>query len=336
MLMNQVYVIDSVYHIYVTILLSYKNFEEGKKTILIINEEGTQGIKQYTEPLKTLRTFEDVISVKGYSAVKALKKDTSKFKSVFRRANTLKELFEQVNPQIANYHDFISKSEINMFHIIMSKAYFLIKYPNNKFRMIEEGIGTYTKKARHTRRLKRRLMNFPQLMGYDKQVKEILVQEPEQMIDPLLRAKSLKLDLDALLNNLSAADKKDVIKCFKLEDLDVYSKKKKVVILTQPMINAGFKVTPDEMIAIYQDMIDSAKSKDMEVYLKLHPREEIDYETMFKDQDLKIIPKILPIEVLNMDSSIYFDEAHTICSGAIDNLKHVGYRNNLGIDYLKK
>ncbi|WP_400080439.1 glycosyltransferase family 52 [Winogradskyella sp. R77965] len=334
--MNQVYVIDSVYHIYVTILLSYKNIKEDKKTLLVINVEGTKGIGMYAEPLRSLRTFEDVICFKGSSPVEDLKKNTSKYNSIFKRSKTLKTLFEKKNPHILDYHNYILNSEINLFHIIMPKAYFLIKYPKNKFRMIEEGIGTYTKKPRHIRRLKRQLLGFPKLMGYDKQVKEILVQEPSKMVDPILRAKSLKLDLILLLNNLSETDKKDIGRCFNLEALDVYSKKKKAVILTQPLIQSGFKVTPEEMIAIYSKMITDVQAKDMEVYLKLHPREEIDYEVVFKDANIKILPKILPIEVLNMDSSIYFDEAHTICSGAIDNLKNVGYRNNLGIDYLKK
>ncbi|MFP4846536.1 glycosyltransferase family 52 [Winogradskyella sp. PE311] len=334
--MHQVYVIDSVYHIYVSILLSYENYKSGKKTLLIINGEGTEGIDVYVDPLKQLKTFEDVISVKGASAVIALKKEGTKFDSIFRRSSTLVKLFEEFNPNLGKYHSFISDAEINLFHIIMSKAYFLIKYPKNKFRMIEEGIGTYTKKARRIRRFKRQLLGFPQLMGYDKQVEEILVQNPEKMIDATLRAKASKLDLGYLLDTINETEKKEIINAFKLGDLEVYSKKRKVIILTQPLIKSGFKVTPEEMIAIYKGFIDNAKSKGMEIYLKLHPREEIDYKSVFKDEDIKIIPKLLPIEVLNMDSSIYFDEAHTICSGAIFNLKHVGETNFLGMDYLKR
>ncbi|GAB4160752.1 MAG: glycosyltransferase family 52 [Winogradskyella sp.] len=334
--MNQVYVIDSVYHIYVSVLLSYENKSTNKKTLLLINEEGTAGIDIYIEPLKQLKTFEDVVSFKGASAVNALKKEASKFDSLFRRSSTLKKVFEQINPQVKDYHNFIANAEINLFHIIMSKAYFLVKYPKNKFRMLEEGIGTYTKKARKTRRFKRKVMGFPQLMGYDKQVEEILVQEPEKMIDAKLRSKSLKLDLGYLLNRLSDTEKKAIIGAFELGNLDFYSKNKKALILTQPLIKSGFKVSPEELISIYKNFIDTARSKGMEVYFKLHPREEIDYESVFKNEKIKIIPKLFPIEVLNMDSSIYFDEAHTICSGAIFNLKHVGEINFLGMDYLNK
>ncbi|WP_299094543.1 polysialyltransferase family glycosyltransferase [Winogradskyella sp.] len=334
--MDQVYVIDSVYHMYISILLSYENKRANKKTLLIINVEGTEGIDAYLDPLKQLTTFEDVIGVKGASAVLALKKDANKFDSFFRRSSTLKKMFEEINPHINKYHDFISKAEINLFHIIMSKAYFLVKFPKNKFRMLEEGIGTYTKKPRKFRRFKRKVMGFPQLMGYDKQVKEILVQNPEKMIDTKLRSKSHKLDLEYLLNRLSDTEKRAIISAFNLEDLDVYSNKKKVLILTQPLIKSGFKVTPEEMISIYKKFIDNALSKDMEVYFKLHPREEIDYKSVFENEKIKIIPNLIPIEILNMDSSIYFDEAYTICSGAIFNLKHVGEIHFLGMDYLDR
>ena len=336
MQMNQTYVIDSVYHIYVTILLSYKNYQEGKKTVLIIIEEETPNIAIYADSLRSLKTFEAVFCIRARAAIRVLRKHTSRTKYMFKRSKTLASLFEIINPHIKDHHDYILNSDINMFHMIASKAYFFIKYPKNNFRMIEEGIGTYTKKARKFRRFKRKLMGFPELMGYDHQVSEILVQEPKKMIDPILRSKSITLDLNTLLANLSDSDKKDVVACFKLAELDIYSEKKKAVILTQPMINAGFDVTPEKMIAIYREMIEGAKSRGMEVYLKLHPREEIDYEVVFKNDDVKIISKILPIEILNMDNSIYFNEAHTICSGAIDNLMHVGFRNNLGIDYLKK
>lgn len=334
--MNQTYVVDSVYHIYVTILLSFKNLEEGKKTILIIVEEETENIAMYAPALKELKTFEDVFCVRARAAVRVLRKHTRRTQYLFKRSKTLASLFDVINPHIKEFHNYISNSEINMFHMIASKAYFFIKYPKNNFRMIEEGIGTYTKKARKFRRFKRKLMGFPELMGYDHQVSEILVQEPEKMVDPILRSKSKKLDLKLLLDNLTPKDKKDIIKCFKLDELDIYSKKKKSIILTQPMINAGFDVTSNQMIEIYKEMIDSSKAKNMEVYLKLHPREEIDYIKVFEKEDIKILPKTLPIEILNMDSSIFFNEAHTICSGAIDNLMNVGYRNNLGIDYLKK
>ena len=164
----------------------------------------------------------------------------------------------------------------------------------------------------------------------------MLVQEPEKIEDDLLRSKGVKLEFQKLQDDLSVSDKKDIIECFKLLELDVYNDNKKAIILTQPLIEAGFKVSKEEMIDIYREMINSAKEKGMEVYLKMHPREEIDYDMVFGSERIKVLPKLIPIEVLNLDDKINFDEAYTICSGSIDNLKHVKNKNTLGFDYLKK
>lgn len=60
--------------------------------------------------------------------------------------------------------------------------------------MVEEGLGTYLHRMPKSRYLKRKyLIKFPILMGYDKQVKEILVQHPENMKDQFLRNKSVKM-----------------------------------------------------------------------------------------------------------------------------------------------
>lgn len=334
--MNQTFVGCSMYHIYVSILLAYDNKRQGNKSLLIVIEDRTEGVTQYVEPLRQMNLFDDVITVKGYTPVRKLKKEVNKFSYIFKRAASLKKVFEHMNPQMVSYDSFISNSEINLFHIVNSRAYFLIKYPKNNFRMVEEGTGTYRHRMPFSRKLKRQLMNYPLLMGYDKQVKEVLVQKPEDMEDDLLRSKSVTLDLERLQNQLSAEEKKNIISCFNLLELDVYSTDKKAIILTQPLIEAGFKVTEAEMIAIYKSMIDDVKAKGLTPYLKMHPREEIDYDKAFKNEGVKVLPKLIPIEVLNLDESIVFEEAHTISSGSIDNLLHVKNRYSLGFDYLKK
>ena len=89
------------------------------------------------------------------------------------------------------------------------------------------------------------------------------------------------------------------------------------------------------MVAIYQKFIDEAKEKGCEeIYFKEHPREDVEYEKHFPDSFF--IPKLMPIEILNLDSNVAFDQAYTICSGSIDNLKNVNFRKNLGRDFLKK
>lgn len=334
--MNQTFVGCSMYHIYISMLLAFNYKKKNQKTLLIVIEDRTEGIKDYITPLKQLGVFEDVIAVKSYEVVKDLKKNAGFFNYIFNRASYLVQNFEKVNPQIHNYNKFISNSHINLFHIVNTRAYFLIKYPQNMFRMVEEGTGTYRHRMPFSRKLKRTLMKYPLLMGYDKQVKEVLVQQPEKMQDPFLRAKSIKLDLNYLQNDLTKEDVGNISKCFGLTSALTNIATQKAIILTQPLIEAGFKVTENEMITIYQEMINDAKEKGLEVYLKMHPREEINYTIAFENQGVKVLPKLLPIELINLDNNIVFKEAYTICSGSIDNLINIENKNSLGFNYLKK
>ncbi|MFD0963006.1 polysialyltransferase family glycosyltransferase [Pseudofulvibacter geojedonensis] len=334
--MNQTFVGCSMYHIYLSMLLAFQYKKSDHKSLLVVIEDRTEGIQDYIEPLKALGAFEDVVAVRSYGVVKNLKKKSGAFNYIFNRANSLKKSFEDENPQLQKYHEFILESEINLYHIVNSRAYFLINYPKNSFRMIEEGTGTYRHKMPFSRKLKRTLMGYPLLMGYDKQVKEVLVQQPTDMQDPFLRAKSVKLDLNYLQSSLTEEEISNISKCFGLTSELTDKNQEKAIILTQPLIEAGFKVTKEEMIAIYQDMINDAKEKGLKVYLKMHPREEIDYNLAFKKEKVIVLPKLLPIELINLDNSIKFQEAYTICSGSIDNLINVKNKNSLGFDYLKK
>ena len=278
--------------------------------------------------------FEDIVCVKSYSVFIRLKKTAGIFNYVFKRANTLKREFETANPHFKIVEDFVLNSEINLFHIVNSRAYFLIKYSKNTFRMIEEGLGTYLHKMPRSRQIKRRLMGYPLLMGYDKQVVEILVQEPDKMQDEFLRSKTVTLDLKALQNQLSDFEKKGMMTCF-VPEVDILYSDRKALILTQPIIEDGFKISKANVIEIYERMIKEAKASGLTVFLKMHPREHINYNHIFGNYDVKVLPKLMPIEVLNLDDRIKFDTAYTIFSGSIDNLIHVKNRKSLGVDYLK-
>ena len=124
--MNQTYVGCSMYHIYLSILLAYENKRKGNKSLLIIIEDRTEGITNYLEAFKQLNLFEDVLCVKSYTVVSKLKKTVGVFNYVFNRANSLKKCFENENKHLGAHHEFILDSEINLYHIVNSRAYFLI------------------------------------------------------------------------------------------------------------------------------------------------------------------------------------------------------------------
>jgi hypothetical protein len=334
--MNQVYCGCGVYHVYIAILKAYEDKRDGRKSILIVINDRTANIETLLPNLRALGVFEAVVSVASYSIFKGLKKKIGLKQYIFNRAASIVTAFEKKNPHILAYDDFIKKAEINLFHIVRTRAYFLIKYPKNTFRMMEEGTGTYVETMPFSRYIKRKyFMNYPLLMGYDKQVKEVVVQFPNQMKSKTLRTKAVALPLNDLENALTSVECKNLVSCFQGNTINLYTENKKAIILTQPLIAAGFQVSQDKMIAIYKDFVAEAKAAGVsEVYIKEHPREDLDYSKFISD--VLFIPKLMPIEILNLDSKILFDYAYTICSGSIDNLINVKNKVSLGRDYLRK
>lgn len=334
--MNQVYCGCGVFHVYQSILRANEDKQKGDKALLVLINDRTEGIETLIPGLKQLGVFEDVVSVASYSIFKGLKEKIGFYNYMFRRGEAIVAAFEKMNPHIHNYHDFIKNAEINLFHIVKTRAYFLIKYPSNTFRMMEEGTGTYVQTLPVLQYVKRKyLMKYPLLMGYDKKVKEVLVQFPEDMKSTTLRKKAVKFDLNGLEAALDEVIRKAIVDLFQGKAINLYSDKKKAIILTQPLQSTGFKVTEKEMVAIYQGFIDDATARGCdEIYIKEHPREDVAYENYFPE--VLFIPKLMPIEVLNLDNKIAFEAGYTICSGSIDNLVNLKHKTNLGRHYLSK
>lgn len=331
--MNQTFVGCSLYHIYISILLAHKAKKEGKKSLLIVINDRVEDIEKLIPKINELQLFESVLSIKSYSILTDFKKNLGLFNYIFNREKGLVELFEKTNPILVENDFFIRNSEINLFHVVRTRAYFLIKYPNNLFRMVEEGLGTYLHRMPKSRYLKRKyLIKFPILMGYDKQVKEILVQHPENMKDQFLRNKSVKMDLNLLQQNLSEIEKKQLINCF-LGDEITFSQEKKMILITQPLSEDGH-LTENVKIKLYKKVVEKAISEGYKVYIKQHPRETTDYTKLLSD--VSFIPKLFPIELLNLSKDFSFDLGFTFYSSSLENLQNIKKKVVLGMENLNK
>jgi uncharacterized protein YjhX (UPF0386 family) len=199
--------------------------------------------------------------------------------------------------------------------------------------MVEEGLGTYLHRMPKSRYLKRKyLIKFPILMGYDKQVKEILVQHPENMKDQFLRNKSVKMDLNLLQQNLSEIEKKQLINCF-LGDEITFSQEKKMILITQPLSEDGH-LTENVKIKLYKKVVEKAISEGYKVYIKQHPRETTDYTKLLSD--VSFIPKLFPIELLNLSKDFSFDLGFTFYSSSLENLQNIKKKVVLGMENLNK
>ncbi|MBD3582614.1 glycosyltransferase family 52 [Flavobacterium selenitireducens] len=329
--MNQTYVGCSLYHLYVSMLLAYEARRAGQKSLMLLINDRVPDVESLIPGLQKIGVFDDIVAVKAYSILTDFKKHLGTVNYLFNRQNGLVSIYEKNNPELLKREDFIRDSQINMFHIVRTRAYFLIKFPNNYFRMVEEGFQTYRHKMPVLRYLKRKyLIKFPILMGHDPQVKEVLVQHPEKLRDDVLRSKGKTLDLERLQRELTNEQRQDVLECF-LGERPGYTGSAKFLLITQPLSEDGI-VTEKQKVDVYAKAIEEAKAAGYVVYLKTHPREFTKYSELFSD--VKFIPQLFPIEVFNLDPDYKFEVGLTVFSGSLDNLANVENKITLGRDIL--
>lgn len=319
--MNQTFVCCSTYHIYLAILEAYKYKKMGYESKLVfITDKIVEGEK-LIHKLEKIDAFKTVIPIKGYSILKDLKKRVGIFNYIFNRASALKEVMEAENPQLLEYEEFFSNSELNLFEINRTRAYFIIKYPNNFMRMHEDGLSAYHKKLSYTRIFNRKyITRYPLLKGHDKQVKEFLVQFPEKIYDKVLKDKVRKLDVNLLENGLTEQEKIKIVSIF-LDDYPIVDFEKRALIITQPLSELDF-MSESEKINLYKDMITDAINDNCKVYIKTHPRERTDYKLVFGDSVI-VMPKLFPLEVFNLSKAFNFEKGYTYHSSALGNLKYI-------------
>ena len=240
---------------------------------------------------------------------------------MINRAKALVKLMESENPQLLENEEFFRNSEFNLFEINRTRAYFIIKYPNNLMRMHEDGLSAYSRKLSYSRIFNRKyITRYPLLKGHDKQVKEFLVQYPEKIYDKVLKDKVKKLDINDLEKGLTETEKINIVSAF-LDDYPILNSEKRALIITQPLSELNL-MTESTKVNMYKDMVKDAIKHNYKVYIKMHPREQTDYKLLFEDSVI-IMPKLFPLEVFNLSKAFNFEKGYTYHSSALGNLKYI-------------
>lgn len=136
-----------------------------------------------------------------------------------------------------------------------------------------------------------------------------------------------------LVDRLTDADKEKLILSF-VENLDKLNKqiesfdssKDNVIILTEPLCD----LTTRERI--FRDLIDKY-SKEGNVFLKPHPRDELDYPTVFAD-----IPQFkasVPMELLNFFTNLHFKKVVSVFTH-LESIQFADEKERLGYDFMDK
>ena len=140
----------------------------------------------------------------------------------------------------------------------------------------------------------------------------------------------------AMIDSLNIKEKKHIFDIFVRTEMLSYSHagRKTALVLTIPLYSDGYVYEMDMQRQIYDDLISELKEKEYLIVIKPHPRDVMDYVTMYPD--LSFIDKSVPTEVLNFKSELRFDLAVTILSSSILHIKIAGEKIRHGYSYMRR
>lgn len=325
-----IFVITSVYHILLSILL----IEERKlKNNILILVEITPDIDSLISNLKSTPWFNDVILMIGRQKQKRL---LGKLTYTLNRKKIVDAIDKQ-NPKLkaldtnVDYDIYISSPD-------SAKNYFMYKYKKQNKYMIEDGLKTYvTPEPKTLKKLTSTLVNRPLVNGFDKRITKVFATNPEKLPQGLhhkgeaLNWKTTLKTLDKdTLSTLSTAFLPDG----NLNDSSLFPEDKtKDLIITQTLNEDGILGSEKEKIEIYAKFIEQSEA-DI-IYIKPHPREKTDYTEVYKNSNIVVLPRLFPAELLNLHPNLHFTTVFTAFSTAIEHITNTDKKVSLGLSYFK-
>ena len=166
--------------------------------------------------------------------------------------------------------------------------------------------------------------------GYNKYCLDMEVNDLSLIREPFYKFK--EVSRKKLAENVSEDQKKVLVRVF-VKDIDKIldgikelGRDSNILILTEPLCEL------DVRERIFRDLIDEY-SKEGKVFLKIHPRDDLDYDTLFKD--VVRFDKKVPMEVMNYFSDLHFKKVVSVFT-ELDNIEFADEKVRLGGDFMDK
>lgn len=310
---GRIYVCHTFYHAYVTFLkeLNRPEEEQGKAT-LVLSKMSTR-FGAFRERAEKSGLFQEVVEYdeKRQSAYPELNKYMTEggniLGNMLRRIQMTKKfgrLCEQDIPV-----DFTQYEDIYVFCDVDPIGYYL-NWKHIPYHAVEDGLNTlkYCDAARYDNRgffrLKAFLSSRLNLLfvqnGYGKYCIDMEVNDISEIDHPF--KKYVEVSRQALTERLTSKDKEIIVAAF-VKNIDSLrnqiresADKEKILILTEPLCDLATREK------IFRDLIDRYKGEG-QIFLKPHPRDELDYRTLFAEYEQ--FDAEIPMEVLNLFSDFH-------------------------------
>ncbi len=131
-----------------------------------------------------------------------------------------------------------------------------------------------------------------------------------------LENRIIEVDMNERLMSMSKSKKNQIQKIFSIEDLRIDNSKIKMIILTQPIVEAGI-LSLTEYVKLIKQELNKYDREKYQIFLKEHPREKHDkYKDFIDEYSLIVLDKTFPFEILKF-LNLNFEVGITYNSTAI-------------------
>ena len=314
--MEDIYVCSTYFHVLITLIKVMK----CKNNSSIVITSTIDNPKDIIRRLKLSKLFSNIYFYDELEVRKIFKEKNIERK-IFRK-NEMIDLFNK-NSNI-NFFEF---DNIYIYNDWTTIGAYLID-SKLKYHLIEDGIDAfyYIKgnfKDRITflnpnlnykiKAIIKKIFNIGyDFFGQSKYVIDIEVNDKNKIF--IKNKNIIEVRKEFLYNSLTEEEKMKIYNIFISNNIQVSSKDKSILLLTQPLYIDKMVDTNDDQIDIYIEIINKY-IKNYKIYIKPHPRDIMDYKKINKD--VIIIDKKLPIEILKFNKNINFEKAITITSSSV-------------------
>ena len=332
--MKKIYICNTYYHIFISLIKNIK--DNAESSIVIANT--VPDVDTIIKSLKKSKLFKDVYCYDEVAA-KAEFNSQKLERKIFRKDEMIKIFNKYSDIDFKLYDDIYIYNDWTTLgaYLIDKKIYYhLIEDGMDFFRYIKGNLGDRTTflnpdfKYKLKRVIKKVLHVGYDFFGQSKYVIDIEVNDKSKVL--IKNNNVIEVKKETLYNSLTKEDKNIIYNIFVDKNLNFKAKEKMLLILTQPLYTDGLVTSLDIQVKIYSDIIN--KYKDYNIYVKPHPRDTYDYKRI--SNNIFIISKNIPIEILSYNNDVKFDKAITVTSTAINSIDFAKEKIELGFDFIRK
>lgn len=340
---RRIYVCHTYYHVYVTFLkeLNLPKEEQGHAS-LVLSQMSTD-FESLKERLEKLDYFQEIFEFDEkrdtfFPELAQYKHPSQNFiKALYNRVVFTKK-FGRLEAKYIPV-DFKKYDEIYVYCDSDPVGYYLNTH-RIKYHAVEDGLNTlvHIDEARYDNRrnfglkvfLSKKLNLIFVQNGYGKYCIDMEVNSIAAIHYPCRYYK--EVPRQQLADALSGEEKELLLRAFvrNMDGLLAQMKQganheNKILILTEPLCDLHTRER------IFRDMI-SQYGENAQVYIKPHPRDELEYDTLFSEYT--VIDRTVPMEMLNF-LEVKFEKVYAVLT-VVDNIQFAKEKIRLGADFMDR